>query len=88
MLEREEYVGLAADFLERLPSTTVIHRLTGDAPPDYLVAPIWCLDKAGLLREIQSELVRRETWQGKRFVPRPPAWEWPIFARRQTLALI
>ncbi len=88
MLEREEYVGLAADFLERLPSTMVIHRLTGDAPPDYLIAPQWCLDKAGLLREIQDELARRETWQGKGFVPRPPAWEWPTFAGRQALALI
>jgi radical SAM protein (TIGR01212 family) len=68
MLERAEYVGLVCDFLERLPAQMVIHRLNGDAPPEYLVAPLWCLDKAGLLREIQAELERRESWQGKRFV--------------------
>src|SRR5262245_19438840 len=29
----EEYVALACDFLERLPPTMIIHRLSGDAPP-------------------------------------------------------
>jgi radical SAM superfamily enzyme len=45
----------------------VIHRLSGDAPPDYLVAPAWCLDKPALLRAIDAELERRDSWQGKRF---------------------
>ncbi|HEV8058870.1 MAG TPA: TIGR01212 family radical SAM protein [Gemmataceae bacterium] len=88
MLERAEYVGLVADFLERLPATTVIHRLNGDAPPDYLIAPLWCLDKAGLLREIQAELAMRESWQGKHFVDRPPAWEWERYVGRRVLSLI
>ena len=66
LFERDEYVQLVCDFLERLPSTTVIHRLSGDAPPDYLVAPLWCLDKPGLLRAIHAELQRRDSWQGKR----------------------
>src|SRR5262249_4738129 len=51
MLDRDEYVNLTVDYLERLPSSMVMHRLTGDAPPDFLIAPLWCLDKAGLLRE-------------------------------------
>jgi hypothetical protein len=67
MLEREEYVGLVCDFLERLPPQMVIHRLNGDAPPDYLVAPLWCLDKPGLLHAIQGELRRRDSWQGRHF---------------------
>jgi radical SAM protein (TIGR01212 family) len=66
MLEREEYVPLVCDFLERLPPTMVIHRLSGDAPPDYLVVPSWCLDKPGLLRAIDAELERRDSWQGKK----------------------
>jgi radical SAM protein (TIGR01212 family) len=64
--EREEYIGVVCDFLERLPAPMVIHRLNGDAPPDYLVAPLWCLDKPGLLNDIQAELQRRDTWQGIR----------------------
>ena len=66
MLEFAEYVGLVCDFLERLPPGIVIHRLNGDAPPVYLVAPLWCLDKPALLAAIQTELERRDSWQGKR----------------------
>jgi radical SAM protein (TIGR01212 family) len=69
MLERQEYVELVCDFLERLPPGMVIHRLNGDAPPDYLVAPLWCLDKHGLLREIETVLEARGSWQGKRHAP-------------------
>jgi radical SAM protein (TIGR01212 family) len=65
MVERGQYVPLVCDFLERLPPDMVIHRLSGDAPPDYLVAPLWCLDKPGLLRAIDAELERRDSWQGK-----------------------
>jgi len=65
MLDFAEYVGIVCDFLERLPTTVVIHRLNGDAPPDYLVAPQWCLDKPALLAAIDRELARRDSWQGK-----------------------
>jgi len=73
LLQREEYVGVVCDFLERLPARMVIHRLNGDAPPDYLVAPLWCLDKPGLLLDIQAELQRRDTWQGFRAKSTLPA---------------
>lgn len=72
LFEREEYVAVVCDFLERLPPGMVIHRLSGDAPPDYLVAPAWCLDKAQLLRLIQAELERRDSWQGKHAGVRSP----------------
>ena len=68
MFERDEYVDIVCDFLERLPPAMVIHRLSGDAPPDYLVAPQWCLDKAPLLKAIESEFERRGTCQGSQFV--------------------
>jgi radical SAM protein (TIGR01212 family) len=67
MLERDEYVQVVCDFLERLPPHMVIHRLSGEAPPDYLVAPPWCLDKPGLLGAIHAELERRDSWQGKQY---------------------
>jgi len=66
MFERDEYVEVVCDFLERLRPDMVIHRLNGDAPPDYLIAPLWCLDKAALLRAIHDELERRDSWQGKK----------------------
>jgi radical SAM protein (TIGR01212 family) len=66
MLSRDAYVAVVCDFLERLPSDVVIHRLNGDAPPDYLVAPAWCLEKPALLAAIDAELTRRDSWQGKK----------------------
>jgi uncharacterized protein len=67
MLEMPAYVELVCDFLERLPPTMVIHRLSGDAPPDFLVAPAWCLNKPTLLRSIEAELIYRDSWQGRHF---------------------
>jgi radical SAM protein (TIGR01212 family) len=67
MLERDEYVSIVCDFLERLPPSMVIQRLSGEAPPDFLVAPLWCLDKPGLLRAIDEELIRRDSWQGQKW---------------------
>lgn len=69
LFERDEYVGLVCDFVERLPAEMVIHRLSGDAPPEYLVAPLWCLDKSALLAAIDAELLRRDSWQGKYVQP-------------------
>jgi radical SAM protein (TIGR01212 family) len=66
MMERDEYVRCVCDFLERLPPGMVIQRLSGDAPPDYLVAPAWCRDKPALLRAVEGELERRGGWQGRR----------------------
>jgi radical SAM protein (TIGR01212 family) len=67
MLELAEYISLVCDFLERLPPTMVIQRLSGDAPPEYLVAPAWCLEKQALLEGVERELQRRDSWQGRWF---------------------
>jgi len=62
----EEYLARVCDFLERLPWPVTIQRLVGEAPAELLLAPRWGRDKAAILRDIQSELVRRESWQGSR----------------------
>ena len=56
---------LAVDFLERLPAECLVERISGDAPPDYLVGPAWCLDKPGLRMALEAEFARRDTWQGR-----------------------
>ena len=65
LADREQYAGYVADFIELLPPDCVIDRLSGDAPPEYLLAPDWCRDKSAVLRAIEAELVRRDSWQGK-----------------------
>jgi len=65
--ELDEYVGYAVDFLEELPPGCVIDRLSGDAPPQYLAGPSWCLDKSAVRRAIEAEFARRKTWQGRNY---------------------
>ena len=59
-----EYVQYVVDFLEALPPTVVIDRLSGDAPPEYLIGPSWCLDKAAVRSAVEAEFRRRGTFQG------------------------
>jgi radical SAM protein (TIGR01212 family) len=62
--ELSEYVEWVADFLEELPENVVIDRLCGDAPPEYLMGPQWCLNKAAVRAAVEAELRRRKTFQG------------------------
>jgi radical SAM protein (TIGR01212 family) len=64
-LEKEEYVKLVVDTLELLPPDMIVHRVTGDAPRDLLIGPMWSLKKWEVLNAIDAELVSRNTWQGK-----------------------
>lgn len=64
VLSRDDYVSLAADFLERLHPETLIHRLTGDGPRDILLAPLWSLNKWEVLNAIDHELEKRNSCQG------------------------
>jgi radical SAM protein (TIGR01212 family) len=71
LLTRDEYVSVVCDVLEVLPPELVIHRLSGEAPEDYLVAPDWCRDKPALLRAIDAELARRDSRQGDHYQLQP-----------------
>ena len=66
VLDRDEYVGLVCDFLERLDPGIVVHRLTGDGNRADLVAPLWSLQKFEVLNLIDGELARRGSRQGGR----------------------
>ena len=66
-LERDEYVELVVDFLELLPPTMVIHRLTGDPVGSELLAPLWAKDKSQSLNLIRKRLEERNAWQGKKW---------------------
>ena len=65
MLTRSEYVETVVDFLELVPPTCIVERIQGEAPPDYFVAPSWCLDKPSVKRAIEQEFALRGSWQGR-----------------------
>jgi len=55
-LKQNEYVNLVCDFLERIPDSLIVQRLTGDPHPEELVAPEWSLKKTETLAKIDSAL--------------------------------
>ena len=69
LLSLEEYAGCVVDFLEQVPPGCVVDRLSGDAPPEYLVAPSWCLDKPAVRAAVEAEFRRRGSWQGRHYPP-------------------
>lgn len=65
VLSREEYVDIVINQLELLRKEIVIHRITGDPVKEDLIAPTWVLKKFCVLNEIDKEMVRRDSYQGK-----------------------
>ncbi len=90
-MEREDYIRRCVDFLERIPPRTIVERVSGEAPPNYLIEPKWCLEKSSIRLAIEDLFRQRGTRQGSRYVPpatrpedRPrPADQTPEPIRRQ-----
>lgn len=68
-LEKDQYVNLIVKTLEMLPPEMIIHRVTGDAPADLLIGPMWSSNKWDVLNSIDRELKEQDTWQGKKWDP-------------------
>ena len=56
VLGKKEYIDLLLKCINIIPNNIVIHRLTGDAPKNILVAPLWSADKKDVLNSINREL--------------------------------
>ena len=65
ILSRDEYVDIVISQLEYLRRDIVIHRITGDPKKEDLITPSWLLKKFCVLNEIDKEMVKRDTYQGK-----------------------
>jgi radical SAM protein (TIGR01212 family) len=73
----EDYADLVVDFLERLNPAICIERLSGFAPEEQLIGPIWSKSKGGIQRQIEQRLAARNTYQGRLYQSIPP--NQPIF---------
>ncbi len=67
VLTREEYVDIVCDQLELLKEDIVINRITGDPKIDDLIEPFWLTKKFCVLNEIDKEMNKRDSYQGKNF---------------------
>lgn len=64
-LDVDDYIETLLDIITHLNPNFVIHRVTGDAPKNILVAPKWNVHKMWLVNEFEKRMVGRDLWQGK-----------------------
>jgi hypothetical protein len=65
LLTKDEYIDIVVDQLELLNPKTIICRITGDPVREDLIEPKWLLKKFVVLNDIDKEMVRRDTYQGR-----------------------
>ncbi len=65
ILTKEEYIDIVTTQLEYLRPEIVIHRITGDPDKDELIEPKWLIKKFCVLNDIDKEMVKKDTYQGK-----------------------
>lgn len=67
-LNRDFYIQTVCDQIELFPPDIVIERLTGDGIADGLLAPEWSRKKTTVINDIDKELYKRNSYQGKRSI--------------------
>lgn len=67
-MERDEYISVVCDQLELLPPNVVVERVTGDGIDSQLLAPDWSRKKVTVINDIDKELFRRNSFQGKHYL--------------------
>ncbi|MDY4996785.1 MAG: TIGR01212 family radical SAM protein [Bacilli bacterium] len=66
VLSKEEYIDIVISQLEYLRPEIVIHRITSDPDPKNLIEPTWLIKKFCVLNDIDKEMKKRNTYQGKK----------------------
>ena len=66
-LSLDAYLENAAYVLTHISPNIVIHRMSGDAPKDLLVAPDWNSHKKWIMNGLDKLLREQNLWQGKYF---------------------
>ncbi|SEO72621.1 hypothetical protein SAMN04488134_111125 [Amphibacillus marinus] len=66
-MTKDEYIQLVVDQLELLPKEMIVHRITGDGPPELLIGPMWSMSKWEVLNAIDAEFKKRDSFQGKTY---------------------
>ena len=60
----EYYLESACYILTHINPNIIIHRISGDAPKDLLIAPDWNLHKKWIVNGLDKLLRERDLWQG------------------------
>ena len=70
LLSQEDYIDLICKGIAMIPQEMVVHRLTGDAPRESLIGPMWSLKKWEVLNSIDKALEDNDIYQGKNYIER------------------
>lgn len=68
LLSRDEYVDVVINQLRLLKNDIIIHRITGDADKDHLIAPLWTLKKFVVIDEVDKKMRKEGYYQGDLYV--------------------
>lgn len=71
MLSLKSYVDITIEQILWLRKDIIIHRLTGDAPRDMLIAPTWTKKKFVVTNEIDKKLRKLKLFQGDYYEKQP-----------------
>lgn len=63
----ETYLNNLAYILTHISHDIVIHRISGDAPKDLLIAPEWNSHKKWILNGLDKLMKEQDLWQGKSY---------------------
>ncbi len=66
-LSKEEYINLIIEGVSKLPEEMIVHRLTGDAPRNELIGPMWSLKKWEVLNGIDKAFEENNVYQGQNY---------------------
>ena len=66
-LKLDDYLNSCAYILTHISPDVVIHRVSGDAPKDLLVAPDWNLHKKWIINGLDKLLREMDLWQGMEY---------------------
>ena len=66
----EYYLDCVTYILTHISPNIVVHRISGDAPKDLLLAPSWNVHKKWILNGIDKKLKEENLWQGKYYISR------------------
>lgn len=64
-LDLDDYIETLIDIMTHLKPEFIIHRISGDAPKDILLAPYWNKHKMWILHGFEKRFRARDLWQGK-----------------------
>ena len=63
----DEYLECLVYAITHLRPDIVIHRISGDAPKDLLIAPEWNVHKKWVLNGLDRVLKEKDLWQGRKY---------------------